>query len=59
MKTNKLIYSIFLALFLSACGGGGSSPMLTPNIPLQENNNIETELQINRYVPSLNGDWRQ
>ena len=51
MKTNKLIYLIFLALFLSACGGGGSSPMLTPNIPLQENSNVETELQINRYVP--------
>ena len=51
MKANKLIYLIFLPLFLSACGGGGSSPMLTPNIPLQENNNVETELQINRYVP--------
>ena len=51
MNIKKLTTIIPLALFLAGCGGGGSSPLLPSNTPLQENNNVETEVQINRYVP--------
>ncbi|MDG1664247.1 MAG: hypothetical protein P8H67_00480, partial [Hyphomicrobiales bacterium] len=51
MNIKKLTIIISLALCLAGCGGGGSSPTLPSNTPLQENNNIETEVQINRYVP--------
>ena len=51
MNIKKLTIIISLALCLAGCGGGGSSPTLPSNTPLQENNNIDTEVQINRYVP--------
>ena len=51
MKTNKLAIIIFLTLFLAGCGGGGGSPKLPYNTPLQENNNVIKEVQINLYTP--------
>ena len=51
MKTNKLAIIISLTLFLAGCGGHGGSPKLPYNTPLQENNNVIKEVQINLYTP--------
>ena len=51
IKFNKLRSLILFSLFLSGCGGGGGSPILPSKIPLQENNNVEVEIQTDRYIP--------
>ena len=51
IKINKLRSLILLILFLTSCGGGSESPMSPSKIPLQENNNTETGIQTDRYIP--------